>query len=51
MKFIVFYLQLINSLEGLGIFFSSAAVIRRRRKHTATLSQLFQFIQVLSGYV
>ena len=36
MKFIVFYLQLINSLEGLGMFFSSAALIRRLRKHTAT---------------
>ena len=36
MKFIVFYLQLINSLEGLGMFFSSAALIRRLRKHSAT---------------
>ena len=32
----MFYLQLINSLEGLGMFFSSAALIRRLRKHTAT---------------
>ena len=37
MKFIVFYLQLINSLEGLGMFFSSAVLIFRLRKHTATL--------------
>ena len=37
MKFIVFYLQLINSLEGLGMFFSSAVLTRRLRKHTATL--------------
>ena len=36
MKFIVFYLQLINSLEGLGMFFSSAVLTRRLRKHTAT---------------
>ena len=36
MKFVVFYLLLINSFEGLGMFFSSAALIRRLRKHTAT---------------
>ena len=36
-EFIVFYLQFINSLEGLGMFFSSAALIRRLRKYTATL--------------
>ena len=36
MKFIVFYLQLINSREGLGMFFSSAFLIRRLRKYTAT---------------
>ena len=36
MKFIVFYLQFINSVEGLGMFFSSAALIRRLRKYTAT---------------
>ena len=36
MKFIVFYLQLINSLEGLGMFFSSAVLTRRLRKHFAT---------------
>ena len=36
MKFIVFYLQSINSLEGPGMFFSSAAIIRRLRKYTAT---------------
>ena len=35
-KFFVFYLQFINSLEGLGMFFSSAALIRRLRKYTAT---------------
>ena len=39
MKFIVFYLQLINSLEGLGMFFSSAALIRRLRKYTSTQTQ------------
>ena len=37
MKFIVFYLQSINALEGQGMFFSSAAIIRRLRKYTATL--------------
>ena len=36
MKFIVFYLQFINSLEGLGMFLSSAALIRRLRRYTAT---------------
>ena len=36
MKFIVFYLQSINSLEGPGMFFSSAAIIRRLRMYTAT---------------
>ena len=35
-EFIVFYLQFINSLEGLGMIFSSAALIRRLRKYTAT---------------
>ena len=37
MKFIVFYLQLINSLEGLGMFFSSAVLTLRLRNNTATL--------------
>ena len=37
MKFIVSYLQFINSLEGLGMFFSSAALIRRLRRYDATL--------------
>ena len=41
MKFIVFYLQLINSLEGLGMFFSSAVLTRRLRNHTATTQQIF----------
>ena len=46
MKLIVFYLQFsvlcfiylqfIISLEGLGMFFSSAALIRRLRRYTAT---------------
>ena len=36
-EFMVFYLQFINSLEGLGMFFSSAALIRRLRNYTATL--------------
>ena len=36
-KFIVFYLQFINSLEGLGKFFSSAALIRRLHRYTAIL--------------
>ena len=36
MKFIVFYLQFINSLEGLGMFFSSAALVRRLRRYAAT---------------
>ena len=39
-EFIVFYLQFINSLEGLGMFFSSAALIRRLRKYTATGADL-----------
>ena len=33
----VFYLQSINSLEGPGMLFPSAAFIRRLRKYTATL--------------
>ena len=36
-EFIVFYLQFINSLDGLGMFFSSAALILRLRKYTATM--------------
>ena len=37
MKFIMFYLQSINSLGGPGMFFSSAAIIHRLRKYTAAL--------------
>ena len=37
MKFIVFYLEFINSLEGPGMFFSSAAIIRRLRSYAATV--------------
>ena len=36
MKFVVFYLQFINSLEGVGMFFSSAALIRWLRSYAAT---------------
>ena len=36
MKFIEFYLQSINSLEGLGMFFFSAALIRRLRRYAVT---------------
>ena len=38
----MFHLQLINSLEGLGMFFSSAALIRRLRKYTATVLRKFE---------
>ena len=38
MKFFVFYIEFINSLEGPGMFFSSAATIRRFRSYAATLS-------------
>ena len=37
MKFIVFYLQLINSLEGLRMFFFSAALVCRLRRYAATV--------------
>ena len=37
MKFDVFYLHFINSLEDLGMLFSSAALIRRLRSYAATL--------------
>ena len=42
MKYEVYcvFLQLINSLEGLGMFFSSAVLTRRLRKHTATIENL-----------
>ena len=36
MKFIVFHLQFINSLEGLGMFFSSTTFVRRLRRYAAT---------------
>ena len=38
MKFIVFYLQSINSLEGPEMFFSSAAIIHRLRSYAATFA-------------
>ena len=37
MKFIVIYIQFIKSLEGLGMFFSSTAFIRRLRWFAATI--------------
>ena len=40
MKFIVFYLEFINSFEGPGMFFSSAAIIRRLRSYAATTINL-----------
>ena len=51
MKFIVFYLQFINSLEGLGMFFSSAALIRRLCRYTATtaLFRLFELLTVMAA--
>ena len=50
MKFFVFYLQFINSLEGLGMFFSSAALICRLHRYTATLDilHLEQWLQEYS---
>ena len=48
MKFIVFYLQSINSFEGPGMFFSSAAIIRRLRKYTATyIIEIFSIQQMM----
>ena len=47
MKFNVFYLQFINSLEGLGMFFSSAAFIRRLRRYTATTAHQLLFQNVI----
>ena len=37
MKSVVFYLQFINPLEGLGMIFSSTTRIRRLRRYAATL--------------
>ena len=44
MKFIVFYLEFINSFEGPGMFFSSAAIIRRLRSYVATMGLLYSNI-------
>ena len=44
MKFIVFYLEFFNSLEGPGMFFSSAAIIRRLRSYAATDFLIFQLV-------
>ena len=49
MKFIVFYLHFINSLEDLGIIFSSAALIRRLRRYTATL--LITFFRSICSFI
>ena len=51
MKFIVFYLQLINSREGLGMFFSSAFLIRRLRKYTATHVQCSTALDVIQVFL
>ena len=50
-KFVVFYLQFINSLKGLGMFFSSAALISRLRRYAATTGS-FQcpFLQLEKCY-
>ena len=42
MKFTVFYFQFINSLDGLGMCFSSAVLVRRLRTYAATL--VFKFL-------
>ena len=47
MKFVVFFLQFINSLEGLGMFFSSAALIRRLRRYAATLLNICPNVEQL----
>ena len=41
MEFIVFYLQFIYCLEGLGMFFPSAALVYRLRGYAATHSVLY----------
>ena len=50
MKFILFYLQFINSFEGLGMFFSSATLIRRLRRYAVTESP-FNFILVTDVFI
>ena len=47
MKFIVFYLEFISSLEGPGMFFSSAAIIRRLRSYAATVLVVFSILLTL----
>ena len=47
MKFVVYYLQFVNSPEGPGMFFSSAALIRRLRRYAATPPTEDDFITVL----
>ena len=37
MNFIMFYIHFMNSFEGLGMFFSSTALIRRLHRYAATL--------------
>ena len=44
MKFVVFCLQFINSLEGVGMFFSSAALIRRLRSYAETDTKFADWI-------
>ena len=50
MKFILFYLQSINSLEGPGMFFSSAAHFGRLRKYTATLPLFKKGLSMVKVY-
>ena len=50
MKCIVFYLQFINSLEGLGMFFCSAALTRRLRRYAATRSNELYFPMIFFAY-
>ena len=47
MKIVLFYLQFINSLEGLRMFFYSAALIRRLRRYAATLLNICPNVEQL----
>ena len=49
MKFIVFYLQFVISIEGLGMLFSSVAPVRRLRKYAATV-RVFPIVVFVSKF-
>ena len=51
MKFILFYLQFNTSLEGLGMFSSSAALVRNLRRYAATAQTQYYIANIVYNQI